>query len=213
MNFHVVTLFPDSLDSYLKSSIIGRAIKIGKLKIKAINVFDFLLRQHERPDDRPYAGGPGMVLRAEPLLKAVEKVTKKLTKKPKIIIFTPSGKQFDNGMAAKLAKEKDIILIAGRYEGLDARVGKILKAQEISIGPYVLTGGELPALVVMDAVARQIPGVLGKLESLEESRTASPEVYTRPEVLIYKKKKYRVPKVLFSGDHKKIEEWKQSKKS
>lgn len=154
-----------------------------------------------------------MVLRAEPLLKAVEKVTKKLTKKPKIIIFTPSGKQFDNGMAAKLAKEKDIILIAGRYEGLDARVGKILKAQEISIGPYVLTGGELPALVVMDAVARQIPGVLGKLESLEESRTASPEVYTRPEVLIYKKKKYRVPKVLFSGDHKKIEEWKQSKKS
>ncbi len=211
MNFHVVTLFPDSLDSYLKSSIIGRAIKIGKLKIKAINVFDFLLRQHERPDDRPYAGGPGMVLRAEPLLKAVEKVTKKLAKKPKIIIFSPSGKQFDNEMAAKLAKEKDIILIAGRYEGLDARVGKILRAEEISIGPYVLTGGELPALVVMDAVARQIPGVLGKLESLEESRTASPEVYTRPEVLIYKKKKYRVPKVLLSGNHKNIEEWRQEK--
>ncbi len=212
ITFNIITLFPESLSSYLESSIVARAIKSGKLKVKSFNVFDSLKKTHERPDDRPYGGGPGMVLRAEPLLKAVTKITSKLKKPAKIIIFSPSGKQFDNQMAIKLAREENIIMIAGRYEGVDARVKKVLKAEEISIGPYILTGGELPALVVMDAVARQIPGVLGKSESLEESRVASPEVYTRPEVLIYQGKKYRVPKVLLSGNHQKIEEWRLSQK-
>lgn len=189
----------------------ARAIKRGRVKVKCFNVFNFLTKKHERPDDRPYGGGPGMVLRAEPLLAAVARASRGLKKKPKVIIFSPAGKQFDNQLAIKLAREKNLIMIAGRYEGIDARVKRALRAEEISIGPYILTGGELPALVVLDAVARQIPGVLGKQESLEEGRVASPEVYTRPESFIYKSKKYRVPKVLLSGNHHKIEDWRKGK--
>ena len=139
----------------------------------------------------------------------------------KIILFSPSGKKFDTSYAKKLIKKKytDIILIAGRYEGIDARVQKIFRAEEISIGDYVLTGGELPAMVLIDSISRQVPGVLGKYESLEEERVSSSEVYTRPEILKYpfgkaqgkNIKTYKVPKVLLSGNHKKIEEWKQRK--
>jgi tRNA (guanine37-N1)-methyltransferase len=147
----------------------------------------------------------------EAVLRAVEKA-KKVAKgsKVKTIFFATDGVLFDEGMAKKFAKEKHIILIAGRYEGVDARVPKILRAQKVSMGPYVLTGGELPAATVIDAVARFVPGVLGTYESLERERVSSPDVYTRPEILAWKGKKYRVPKVLLSGDPKKIDAWKQS---
>ena len=207
MHFHIITLFPNALDSYLRASIIGRAIEEKKLTVTAYNPRDFTDDPYQRVDRRPYGGGPGMVLSAEPVLRAVEKAVGR-KKNVKIIIFTPSGKQFSQRDAQQLGKKHThIVLIAGRYEGIDARVGKILKAEEVSIGSYVLTGGELPALAIVDAVARQIPGVLGKRESLEELRVASPDVYTRPEVLTYKKKNYRVPKVLLSGNHRDIDAW------
>jgi tRNA (guanine37-N1)-methyltransferase len=154
-----------------------------------------------------------MVLEAESLLRAVDKARGRRKGKVKVFFLAPEGKQFTNAYARTLATKYDeIILISGRYEGVDARVGKIAKAEKLTVGPYVLTGGELPALTVIDAVSRQIPGVLGAHESLEEERVASPDVYTRPEVLLWKGKKYRVPKVLLSGDHKKIEEWKRGRR-
>ena len=210
MRFHVITIFPEMFDSYLQESIIGRAVEDKKIKILFYNPLDFC-EPKRRADDRPYGGGPGMVLRPELFLKAFEKIKK--TKKAKVILFSPSGKKFDTPYAKKLVKQKytDIIMISGRYEGIDARVKKILKAEEISIGDYVLTGGELPAMVLIDSISRQIPGVLGKYESLEEERVSSSEFYTRPEILKWKGKNYRVPKVLLSGHHKKIDEWKQRK--
>src|SRR3989344_434732 len=209
MRFHVITIFPEMFDSYLKESIIGRAVKNKKISIKFYNPWDFCPKK-ERVDARPYGGGPGMVLRPEFFLKAVAKI--KTKKKTKFILFSPSGKKFDTQYVKKSAKKyTDIILISGRYEGIDARVQKILKAEEISIGDYVLTGGELPAMVLIDSISRQIPEVLGKYESLEENRVSSSEVYTRPEVLKYKNKNYRVPKVLLSGHQAKIDEWKKRK--
>src|SRR3989338_8183102 len=211
MRFHVITIFPEMFDSYLKESVIGRAVKNKKISIKFYNPWDFCPKK-ERVDARPYGGGPGMVLRPEFFLKAVAKIKTKNKKKTKFILFSPSGKKFDTQYVKKSAKKyTDIILISGRYEGIDARVQKILKAEEISIGDYVLTGGELPAMILMDSISRQIPEVLGKYESLEENRVSSSEVYTRPEVLKYKNKNYRVPKVLLSGHQAKIDEWKKRK--
>lgn len=225
MHFHVITLFPESFDSYVTESIIGRALKEKKIKITFYNPRDYVVGKYKKVwpdgnvsrvvDDRPYGGGPGMVMRAEPMIKAIETALKKIEKKKittksKIIFFSPSGKHF-NTMYAKDSAQKytDIILICGRYEGIDSRVLKVFKTDSISIGDYVLTGGELPAMVVIDCMARQIPGVLGNFDSREEERVSSSEIYTRPEVLVYKKKKYKVPEVLLSGDHKKIEAWKQ----
>jgi tRNA (guanine37-N1)-methyltransferase len=185
-----------------------------KISVKVINPRDFSLDKHKKVDGRPYGGGPGMVLAVEPILRAIPKT---LIHNSKFIILSPRGKQFTNKLASEWAKKyKSIVLIAGHYEGIDARVKKILKAEEVSVGPYTLTGGELPALTIIDAITRRLPGVLGKSESLEESRVASSEVYTRPEVLIWppkKGKKYRVPKVLLSGHAKNIEAWKLSKVS
>lgn len=218
LNFHLVSIFPDSIDSYINESIIKRAVENKKIAIKKYNPRDFTKDKHKKVDDKPYAGGPGMVMTVQPIVDAVAKATKQSTRhsvsstlKPKVIILSPRGKQFDNNEAKKLAKQKDIVLISGRYEGIDGRVKKILKATEYSIGPYTLTGGELPALVMIDAIARQVPGVLGKFESLEDERLTTGEVYTRPEVFEHKGKKYRVPKVLLSGDPKKITEWRQGK--
>ena len=211
MRFHIITIFPEMFDSYLKESIIGRAIKSKKIKISFYNPMDFC-KPKERVDARPYGGGPGMVLRPELFLKAFLKIKIKNKNKTKIISFSTSGKKFDTAYAKKSAqKYTDIILISGRYEGIDARVQKILRAEEISIGDYVLTGGELPAMVLIDSISRQIPGVLGKYESLEEKRVSSSEVYTRPEVLKYRGKNYKVPKVLLSGNHAQIDKWKQRK--
>lgn len=212
--FHIVTLFPEVVRAYCEASILGRAQGEGLISVFYTDPRDYAQSKWRKVDDRPYAGGPGMVMMADPLVRALEGIRKKVARragaKIKTIIFSPQGKQFTNAHAKTFVKKyTDIILIAGRYEGIDARVKKIFKAEEISIGPFVLTGGEVPAMAVVDACARQIEGTLGKYESLEEGRTASPEVYTRPEVYEWKGKKYRVPKVLLGGDHKKIEEWKQ----
>ncbi len=211
LNFHLISLFPEAVESYIQHSILGRAIKEKKINLKTYNPRDFSKDRLKRVDNKVYGGGPGMVLEAEPILRAVKKaVGRKNRKNIEIIFFTPSGKQWTNKEAKKLSTKKHIIMIAGHYEGVDARVQKILKAKEYSIGPFVTTGGELPAMIVIDSVARQIPGVLGKQESLEENRLASPEVYTRPELLRWEGRNYKVPKVLLSGHHKKIEEWKKS---
>jgi len=216
MRFHIITIFPDIFSSYLGESILGRAIEQKHIQIKFYNPRDFIKapKNNYKPvDERPYGGGPGMVMKAEPILKAVEKAVSKIKDKKKILVinFIPSAEKFTTEFAKKVSKKyEDIILICGRYEGIDARVDKILKTKKISIGDYVLTGGELPAMIVVDCVARQIPGVLGKFESLEEERVSSSEVYTRPEILEYKGKKHKVPKVLLSGNHKDIEAWKQA---
>ncbi|MCX6752970.1 MAG: tRNA (guanosine(37)-N1)-methyltransferase TrmD [Candidatus Nomurabacteria bacterium] len=233
MRFHIITIFPEAFDSYLKESIIGRAIEAKKIKVLFYNPLSYC-KPKERVDGRPYGGGPGMVLRPEVFIKSIEKALAKIAKsfprsleggqpdhrktsvnlrKVKIINFSPSGKKFDTAYAKTSAKKyTDIIMISGRYEGIDARVNKIFKAEDISIGDYVLTGGELPAMVLLDSISRQIPGVLGTYESLEEERISSSEVYTRPEILKYKNKNYKVPKVLLSGNHKLIEEWKNKTK-
>ena len=206
--FHLITLFPDTFQSYLNDSMMARAIRAGKIKVKFYNPRDFTRDKHRQVDDKPYGGGPGMVIKAEPVLKAVAKAITR-QEKTKVIILSPRGKQFTNADAFSWSKKyTNLVLIAGHYEGIDGRVKKVLKATEISVGPYILTGGELPAMMIVDAVTRQIPGVLGKSESLEEKRVTNGEVYTRPEEIIFQGKKYKVPKVLLSGDHKKIEEWK-----
>jgi len=237
MNFHIITLFPEIFSSYLNESILGRAIKDKKININFYNPRDFVTpaksqkkndKPYKRVDDKPYGGGAGMVLQAEPILKAFVKVEKKLkSKKRKIVVFSAKGKQFNQKIAYDWAKKyEEIIFITGRYEGIDERVKQALKAEEISIGPYVLTDGDVAAMVVFSAVARLIPGVI-RLESLKEEShwnlTLKKEKqgtlgengleyphYTRPEILEYKGKKYKVPKVLLSGDHKKIEEWRQA---
>lgn len=216
IRFHIITIFPEAVHPYIDASILGRAQESRYISVSYYDPRKSAGNKWGKVDDRPYAGGPGMVMTAEPLLRTLEKIAKGIARKKnaktKIILFSPSGKQFTNAYAKTLVqKYTDIVLIAGRYEGIDARVKKIFKAEEVSVGPFVLTGGEVPAMVVVDACARQIEGVLGKHESLEEGRTASPEVYTRPEVLVWKGKNYRVPKVLLTGNHKKIEEWKKGK--
>ncbi len=208
--FHIVTLFPSAFNSYLNESIIKRAIEDKKIKVLFYNPRDFTKDKHARVDKKPYGGGPGMVLEAESILNAVKKaIGRKDRKNIKIIFFETSGKQLTNEYAEKVKKYKHIIMICGRYEGIDARVKKILRAEGITIGPYVLTGGELPALIMLDTVTRRIDGVLGNEDSIEERRISSSEIYTRPEVVLWKGKKYRVPKVLLSGNHKEIEKWKK----
>lgn len=214
MHFHIITLFPNSFDSYLGESILKRAIEDKKLKVSFYNPRDFAEDKWARVDRPPYAGGPGMVIQAEPVIKAIESAIKKIkNKKYKIIFLSPTGKQFTNEYAKKVAKvHRDIIIVSGRYEGVDARVKRVFKMEDVSIGPFVLTGGELPAMLMVDVIARQVPGILGNFDSLEESRTASPDVYTRPESFTYKGKKYSVPKILLSGNHAKIEEWRRKKR-
>lgn len=220
MRFHIISLFPEAFESYMNASIIGRAIKDKKISVLFYNVRAFSKDKHRRADLKPYAGGPGMVMMVDPIIRAVEKAQKTIAQKTKktknaktkIIITSPAGKEFTTVYAKSAVKKyTDIIIICGHYEGIDARVKKILKAEDVSIGNYVLTGGELPAMVMMDCMSRQVAGVLGKFESLEESRVSTSEVYTRPEVYIYKGKKYKVPPVLLSGNHAKIEEWKKLK--
>jgi len=210
MHFHIITLFPEAFESYFAASIIGRAIKDKKIKVSFYNPRDFTKNKWGRVDQTPYGGGPGMVLEAESVLRAAQKAIG--TKKDvEVIFFDASGEDFTNLQARKLvAKKKHVVMICGRYEGVDARVQKILKAKKVSIGPYTLTGGELPAMILVDAMSRQIPGVLGKFESVEEERVSSSEVYTRPEVLKWKGKNYKVPPVLLSGNHAEIEKWKKS---
>ena len=225
ITFHLISLFPESFLSYLNESILARAKKNNLIDFKFYNPRDFVkpsrtqkLRlkteaDFEKPylriDDKPYGGGPGMVIQAEPIAKAVQKaIGRKKPKQVKIIFFVPSGEKFTTEYAKQVAnKYTDIIFICGRYEGVDERVNQIFKTDKVSIGDYVLTGGELPAMIMIDCIARQVEGVLGNFSSREEERVASGEVYTRPESLKWKNKTYKVPKVLLSGNHKEIEEY------
>jgi len=210
LHFHIISLFPESIEPYLKASILGRAQASKKIKVSFYDPKDFTRDRYGRVDRRPYGGGPGMVLEPDAILRAAQKAIGK--RKVEVIFFSTDGTQFDEPMAAKLSKKKDIVFICGHYEGVDARVQKILKAKKISVGPYVLTGGELPAASLIDAISRFVPGVLGKAESLEASRVSSPDVYTRPETLAWKGKKYKVPPILLTGHHAKIEEWKRKRR-
>jgi len=212
IRFDILTLFPDSF-SYLNQSILKKAQEKGIIEIKIWNLRDFALDKHKTTDDYPYGGGPGMVLKVEPIYFALEKIKKEYkTKKRKIILTDVRGKIFNQKIARELSKEKQIIIICGHYEGVDERVKKFVDIS-LSIGKYILTGGELPAMVIVDAISRHIKGVLKNPLSLEEKRfnkLLSVPVYTRPEVFITKEgKKLRVPKVLLSGNHKNIEKWRR----
>ncbi len=207
-------------DSYLGESILKRAREAGHIQVRFYNPRDYSQDKHKSVDDAPYGGGPGMVMAVDPVIRAWEDAVSQnfiskifTTKKIKTYIFSPGGKKFDTSTAKECAGEyTDIVLICGRYEGIDSRVREITGGEELSIGDYVLTGGELPAMVVVDSISRQIPGVLGTFESLEEERVSSHEMYTRPEHYEHKGKTYSVPEVFLSGHHKKIEEYKKSPK-
>ncbi len=208
MTFHIITLFPETLEKYLHASILGRAEKKKIIGFDLVDLRRFGEGKHKKVDDRAYGGGPGMVLKVEPIAKAVKKIETKIKrsakKKTRVILFSTRGKVFDQKAAGRLRKYDHLVFICWRYEGVDERVAEYIADEEISVGDFVLSGGELPALIVTDAVSRLIPGVLGKTESLEDIKGSYP-VYSKPEVY----GKYKVPKVLLSGDHKKIEEWRK----
>lgn len=217
IRFDILSLFPESF-SYLNQSILKKAQEKKLIEIRIWNIRDFAQDKHKTTDDYPYGGGPGMVMKIEPIYYALKKIKEAYkTNKRKIILTDIRGKIFNQKIARELAKEKQIIIICGHYEGVDERVKKLVDIS-LSIGKYVLTGGELPAMVIVDAVSRHIKGVLKNPLSLEEERYGilkSTPVYTRPEVFITDEgEKLTVPKVLLSGNHKKIEEWrkKHSKK-
>jgi len=228
MKITFLTIFPKMFACYINESILKRAQTKGLVKFKLINIRDFAADKHKTVDDKPYGGGPGMLLKIEPIYKALRAITKKQrnkeTEKRKIILLSAKGKTFDQKMAEKLSKYNHLVFICGRYEGVDERVAKYLADEEISIGNYVLTGGELPAMVIADTVTRLIPGVIKKESLKEESFTPASRKkleignwkleikheypqYTRPEKFL----DWQVPKILLSGDHKKIEEWRGRK--
>jgi tRNA (guanine37-N1)-methyltransferase len=214
MRFHIVTVFPGMFDSYLKESLFKRAQAKKIISVRAYDLRVFTKDKHRKVDDRPFGGGPGMVLAVQPVWDAVKKIKSTRRKslkrsKTRVILFSTRGKRLDAATARRLAKYDDLILICGRYEGVDERVAEYIADEEISIGDYILSGGEIPALALMEAVSRQIPGFLGKEESLEEFNGSFP-TYTRPEVFVpVKGKKWSVPPVLLSGNHKKISEWRK----
>jgi tRNA (guanine37-N1)-methyltransferase len=212
--FHIITIFPGMFDSYLNESLFKRAQKSKIVAVRAYDLRSFTKDKHRKVDDRPFGGGPGMVLTVQPVFDAVKKIKASIGKslkkrKTRVILFSTRGKHLDAAAARRLAKYDDLILICGRYEGVDERVAEHIADEEISIGDFVLSGGEIPALVLMETVSRQLPGFLGKEESLEEVNGSFP-TYTRPEIFAPAKgKKWTVPPVLLSGDHKKIAEWRK----
>ena len=220
LRFDVITIFPNILDSYLNESLIKRARKNKLIDVRVHSLRDFSLDKRRRVDDRPFGGGPGMALKIEPIYRAVRFLKSKISSKggfasggkssksrvkKRVILFSTRGNKFDSKAAQRLVKYDQLILICGRYEGVDERAADYVADEEISMGDYVLSGGELPALILVEAVSRYLPGFLGKLESLEEIKGSYP-VYTQPSVFAPSKlkKKWEVPKVLLSGDHKKI---------
>lgn len=220
MNFHVITIFPNLFDSYLGDSMMKKAIDKGLINIQFYNPRDVTKNKHKKVDDIPYGGGPGMIMMAEPIIDLWSQITKKtllekipLTHKRKFktILLSPGGEKFTTEYAkSSVGNYTDVIFICGRYEGIDSRVQQITSAELVSIGDYVLTGGELPTMVMIDSMARQIPGVLGNINSLEEERISSHEMYTRPAVLKHKGKTYSVPVVLMEGNHKLIDQWRKN---
>lgn len=209
MNFHVLTLFPEMIEQGMHTSIIGRAIAGGYFSIDAINIRDYAFNKHQKVDDYPYGGGAGMLMQAEPVYLAYESVQKKLGYRPRVVYLTPQGEVFHQTMAKELAKEKDLVFLCGHYEGIDERVLDEIVTDYVSIGDYVLTGGELPAMVMMDSISRMVPGVLsnqesGETESFAENLLEYPQ-YSRPEEWHGQK----VPPVLLSGHHANIEAWRR----
>jgi tRNA (guanine37-N1)-methyltransferase len=205
MTFHIITLFPEAIENYLHSSILGRAEKKKIIKFDLVDLRPFGIGKHKKVDDRPFGGGPGMVLSVEPIYKALQKIKK--GKKRRVILFSTRGKIFTQKEAKRLSGYSDLVFICGRYEGVDERIAQHIADEEISVGNFVLSGGELPALIVTEAVSRHLPGVLGKTESLEENNGSFP-TYTRPP----KFKNWKVPDVLISGNHRKIEDWRKAVK-
>ena len=209
MRFDILTLFPEMFGGPLQASLLGRAIDAGVVQVHIHNIRDYAEDRHQVVDDYTYGGGPGMLMKAEPLFKAVEGVTALDSPEGRVILLTPQGRLLDHGVAVELAREPRLILVCGHYEGVDERVREHLVDDEISIGDYVLSGGELPALVVIEAVARRHPGVLGSETSLAEDSHAQglleyPQ-YTRPAEF----RGWTVPEVLLSGHHAQIAEWRR----
>ena len=209
-NFHIITIFPElfSAGSYTDSSLLGRAKEAKKISVQSHDLREWGEGIHRKVDDSPYGGGPGMVLAIEPIYKAVKTITKGTIKKnTRIILFSTRGKKFTGTEAERLAQYKNLVLICGRYEGVDERVAEHIVDEELSLGNFVLMGGELPAMTVIEAISRFVPEVLGKKESLESVKGSYP-AYTRPETFKpTKAKEWKVPEVLLSGNHKEIEKW------
>lgn len=209
MNFHILTLFPDMVLDGLGTSIIGRATERGLLSIEAINIRDFAENKHNRVDDYTYGGGAGMLMQAGPVYGAYNSVVEKTGKRPRVIYLSPQGQTFSQSMAEEFAKEEDLIFLCGHYEGIDERVLEEIVTDYVSIGDYVLTGGELPAMVMIDAISRLIPGVLhndvsAEFESFQDNLLEYPQ-YTRPEEWHGK----MVPEILLSGHHANVEKWRR----
>lgn len=209
MNFHVLTLFPEMISDGLHTSITGRAIEKGVISLDTVNIRDYTTDRHKKVDDYPYGGGAGMLMQAQPVYDAYVSVVQHIRTRirPRVVYMAPQGKTFDQQMARELANEEDLIILCGHYEGIDQRVLDQIVTDYVSIGDYVLTGGELPAMVLIDAVSRMVPGVLGnqdsgKTESFADHLLEYPQ-YSRPEEWNGQK----VPEILLSGDHAKIEEW------
>ena len=210
MNFHILTLFPEMIEQGLNTSIMGKAIDNGYVSLNAINIRDYTISKHKKVDDYPYGGGAGMVMQAQPIYDAWQAVCEKIGSRPRCVYLTPQGKTFCQDMAKEFAKEEDLIFLCGHYEGVDERVLEEIVTDFVSIGDYVLTGGELPAMVMVDAISRMVPGVLSNAESgtgetFEGSLLEYPQ-YSRPVEWMGK----RVPDVLLSGDHKKVEAWRHA---
>ncbi|MBE5997870.1 MAG: tRNA (guanosine(37)-N1)-methyltransferase TrmD [Lachnospiraceae bacterium] len=209
MDFHVLTLFPDMIRTALETSITGRAIEDGMIRLNAVNIRDFSAEKHHKVDDYPYGGGAGMLMQAQPIYDAWKSIVGERKDRVRCIFLSPQGRVFDQQFARELAVEKELIFLCGRYEGVDERVIEEIVTDEVSIGDYVVTGGELPALVMMDAISRMIPGVLHNEESAEgdsfgDGLLEFPQ-YSRPEVWNGR----QVPKILLSGDHAKVEAWRR----
>ena len=209
MNFHILTLFPEMVMDGLNTSIIGRAINSGLLTIEAVNIRDFAENKHNRVDDYTYGGGAGMLMQAGPVFGAYQSIAEKTDKKQRVIYLSPQGQTFSQEMAEDFAKEEELVFLCGHYEGIDERVLEEIVTDYVSIGDYVLTGGELPAMVMIDAISRLIPGVLhndasAEFESFQDNLLEYPQ-YTRPEEWHGKK----VPEVLLSGHHVNIEKWRR----
>lgn len=209
MNFHVLTLFPEMIMNGLETSILGRAAAKGIVSFEAVNIRDYTLERHGKVDDYPYGGGAGMVMQAEPIYRAYEALVEKIGKKPRVIYMTPQGQTFNQGIAVDLAKEEDLVFLCGHYEGVDERVLEMIATDYLSAGDYVLTGGELPAMMMIDCISRLVPGVLNnnvsaEFETFHDNLLEYPQ-YTRPEVFMGKK----VPDILLSGHHANVEKWRR----
>ena len=207
MKFHVLTLFPEMIRNGMNTSITGRAINAGILSVEAINIRDYAFNKHQKVDDYPYGGGAGLVMQPEPVYRAYKDLTKNMKKKPRVVYLTPQGTTFHQEMAKELAKEEELVFLCGHYEGIDERVLEEIVTDYVSIGDYVLTGGELPAMVMIDSISRLVPGVLHNDdsagdESFENGLLEYPQ-YTRPPVFLDKE----VPEVLLSGHHENIRKW------